>query len=56
MLIQIPQVHSKRRFSTGLVVATLLISTHLAAEQDLEFGTWSPGEPAPGHMLATHST
>jgi Domain of unknown function (DUF1929) len=26
------------------------------AEQDLTFGSWAQGSPAPGHMLATHST
>jgi hypothetical protein len=41
---------------TILVVLLTCFSFKVAADQDLSFGAWSFGNPAPGHMLATHST
>ena len=42
--------------SAVVLLTALMLSIPATAEQDLEFGTWTPGEPAPGHLLATHST
>ena len=42
----------------ALPVATLALACCGAAhaESDPSFGTWALGQPAPGHLLATHST
>ena len=42
---------------TILLTSLLMFSCFEArADEDLTFGTWALGNPAPGHLLATHST
>src|SRR5262249_42714686 len=41
---------------TVVAIAFLCSATVAQAQQDLTFGSWSLGNPAPGHMLATHCT
>jgi|GEM_PF-1240392 len=46
------------RLVTKFLLALVLISVSFdaRANEDLTFGTWSLGNPAPGHLLATHAT
>jgi len=46
------------RISLGVpvVIAYFFLLAAANAEEDPTFGTWSLGNPAPGHLLAVHST
>jgi hypothetical protein len=39
-----------------LTIALCGFASTAGADQDLTFGTWAVGTPAPGHLLAVHST
>ena len=39
-----------------LAVVFTSFSFEVRADEDLTFGTWTLGNPAPGHLLAVHST
>ena len=48
---------SRTRLVTGVLITVLnLVCFKVIAQEDPTFGTWALGNPAPGHLLATHST
>ena len=57
VVLALREIRKISRLNLLLAAAFVFCCGRVAhAQQDLTFGSWVQGSPAPGHMLATHST